>query len=70
MPRFYLFSSLAQWQLILSTVRPTVIKNPNLNEHEETLHFPFVGTHESVKQPITKYSIDGPLRKLGLKSIF
>ena len=54
----------------LYTVHPTVIKNPNLNEHEETLHIPLVGTHESVKWSITKYSIDGPLRKLGLKSFF
>ena len=51
-----LFKATILWPLTSSlkfddsyTVRPTVIKNPNLNEHEETMHFPLVGTHESVE---------------------
>ena len=53
----------------MTTARPTVVKNPNFNEHEETIHFPLVGTYDSAKWPIMKYSIGGPLRKLHFKLI-
>ena len=46
----------------MDTARPTVVKNPNFDEHEKTAHFPIADINESVKWSIMKYSIGGPLR--------
>ena len=54
----------------LGTARPTVIKNPNFNEHGETIHFPLLDTHESVNLSIRKYSVGGPWSKLDLKLFY